>query len=247
MARITLETLTEALAPYNWKIISEKYQNLDTEMQFQCDQGHDVYISWKNLRNNIECPVCKYLVQNISTKEVPTKPRGATRVLALDQASHTTGYAIFDDTKLITSGTFEASGREEIERIASVKYWVLSMIGNWKPDVIGLEGIQFQEAIGTQHIGVTVFETLAHLQGVLMILCYENKIKFEICPTNTWRHACGVKGRSRADKKRSMQNLVKEWYGVNVTDDVADAIGIGRYLAQKVNKYNAVVDWENGG
>ena len=84
-------------------------------------------------------------------------------------------------------------------------------------------------------MGVTVFETLARLQGVLMVTCYEQKVNFRLCPTNTWRHACGVKGKARADKKRSMQALVKEWYGLNVTDDIADAIGIGYYLCHQVN------------
>lgn len=58
-------------------------------------------------------------------------------------------------------------------------------------------------------MGVTVFETLARLQGILMETCYELKIPYEICPTNTWRKFCGVRGRSRADKKRSMQVLAK--------------------------------------
>jgi hypothetical protein len=30
-----------------------------------------------------------------------------------------------------------------------------------------------------------------------------------------------------------MQNLVKEWFDVSVTDDEADAIGIGKFLSDK--------------
>lgn len=45
-------------------------------------------------------------------------------------------------------------------------------------------------------MGVTVFETLARLQGILMITAYELGVSFKVCPTNTWRSHCGVKGRS---------------------------------------------------
>lgn len=244
MARITLSQIQETVSPLGWIVISEEYQNLNTEMHFVCKEGHDIYAPWKSLRETLECPVCKRLNSAISTKEVKSKPRGATRILALDQASHTTGYAIFDDGALATSGTFEAKGNSEIERLSSIKQWLQSMVNSWKPDRIGIEGIQFQEEGGGRAMGVTVFETLAHLQGILMMLCYENHIEYSICPTNTWRHACEVKGRSRANKKKSMQSLVKQWYGVNVTDDVADAIGIGYYLSHKVIQNTTVQNWE---
>ena len=44
-----------------------------------------------------------------------------------------------------------------------------------------------------------------------METCYEKKIEYTVCPTNTWRHHCGVTGRTRIDKKRSMQNKAKKW------------------------------------
>jgi hypothetical protein len=118
------------------------------------------------------------------------------------------------------------------------------MIENWRPDMIGLEGIQFQEESGGQKMSVTVFQTLARLQGILMETCYSAKIKFEVCPTNTWRHSCGVKGRSRTDKKRSMQLLAKQWYDITVSEDEADAIGIGHHLVNHITKNTTVTNWE---
>jgi Holliday junction resolvasome RuvABC endonuclease subunit len=155
-----------------------------------------------------------------------------------------TGYAIFDDTKLIKYGTFATSSDDDIERFTMIRAWLLSMIVSWKPDYIGLEGIQFQEEGSGQKMGVTVFQTLARLQGILMITCHDNKVPFEICPTNTWRHSCGVKGKTRTDKKRSMQLLVQQWYGVKVSEDEADAIGIGHHLVGYIQKNTAVTNWE---
>ena len=93
-------------------------------------------------------------------------------------------------------------------------------------------------------MGVTVFQTLARLQGIIMLTCHEQKIPFEVCPTNTWRHSCGVKGKTRIDKKRSMQLLVKQWYDINVSEDEADAIGIGRHLVTYIQKNTTVTNWE---
>jgi Holliday junction resolvasome RuvABC endonuclease subunit len=174
------------------------------------------------------------------------KPKGATRVLALDQATKVTGYSIFDDGKLVKYGTFHTTSDDEIARCASVKNWFLSMLQNWRPDYVGIEGIQYQPKVfdGDTVGSVTLFQTLAHLQGVLLITCHEQDVPCKICPTNTWRNVCGVKGRARADKKKSMQLIAKDWYGITATDDETDAIGIGYYMTTVVNKNTSVTNWE---
>lgn len=244
MAKISLKEIKEKLVSSNWKVISTDYVNLDTEMHFQCAEGHDIYTSWKKLRNKIECPICKKNTLTAPELKIEPKSKGVFRILALDQASYNTGFAIFDNTKLVSTGIFETNKSEEIERISIIRNWLISMIINWKPDLIGIEGIQFQNTSGARVMGVTVFETLAHLQGVVMLTAHEQNIPFQVCPTNTWRHECGVKGTSRADRKRSMQLLVKKWYDVTVSDDIADAIGIGYYLSNKTTKSLIIENWE---
>ena len=59
-----------------------------------------------------------------------------------------TGYAIYDNDKLVKFGTFTTSGADEVDRFVMVRAWLLSMIRSWKPDYIGIEGIQFQEEGG---------------------------------------------------------------------------------------------------
>ena len=59
MAKIRLEDITNEIAVDGWKLISEEYINLDTEMKFECPEGHKVYAPWKKLRTRRECPTCK--------------------------------------------------------------------------------------------------------------------------------------------------------------------------------------------
>lgn len=246
MAKIHIEDIQNELATDGWKVISTEYNNLDTEMTFECPEGHRVFVPWKKLRTKRECPTCKAAAHNLveNEGEVLPKPKGVKRTIALDQASKVTGYAIYDGTKLVKYGAFATSAADDIQRFAMIKSWLLSMIAAWRPDYIGIEGVQFQEEGGGQKMGVTVFQTLARLQGILMLTCHEQKVPFEICPTNTWRHSCGVKGKTRTDKKRSMQLLVKQWYNISVSEDEADAIGIGHHLVNFIEKNTAVTNWE---
>lgn len=239
MARITTEIIQEELAQYGWKLTSENYENLDSMLEFRCEEGHQVFSTWKKIRNKRECPICeRNEFKKQDTKIVP-KDKSKRRTLALDQSTHINGWSVYDDEQLVKYGVFTSQKFEEVERIAEVKHWLINMIHEYQPDFCAIEGIQYQ-----QYVGVTTFETLARLQGVLMNTCYELEIPFRICPTNTWRHHCGVKGRARADRKRSMQLLAKQWFDVSITDDEADAIGIGKYAAECLNKKAEVFQWE---
>lgn len=240
MARIHIEDIRAELEHDGWKVISNEYVNLDTEMIFECDEGHKVYAPWKKIRQKRECTLCKQNIYKNQDHKVVPKKKGTFRVLALDQATKITGYSIYDNKQLIYYGIFEANENEkEIVRDIQVKHWLVSIIENWKPDMVGLEGIQYEEKFG-----VTTFETLARLQGILMGTLCELDIPYKICPTPTWRAHCGVKGQSRIEKKRSMKGLIKKWFDVQISDDEADAIGIGKYLSDTATPVVKIINWE---
>ena len=244
MAKLKIEEIQAELEKDGWKVISDTYQNLDTQMEFECNEGHRVFAPYKKIRTKRECPVCKQNSLYAPSDKIVSKKKDKKRIIALDQATKVTGYAIYDGSELIKYGTFETTLNNEIARDNATKNWLLSMIQNWQPDGVAIEGIQFQDNLGGYSIGVTTFETLARLQGILMEACYEQGIKYEVYPTNTWRKGCGVKGRARTDKKRSMQLLAKQWHDVSLTEDEADAVGIGYYASKEMFKEVEVEDWE---
>lgn len=242
MSKITIENINEELKQYGWKCKSTEYKNLDSELIFLCEEGHEVYSTWKKIRNRRDCPRCKDKKLKEQVFKAEPKAKNIKRVLALDQASYITGWSIYDNNKLIRYGTFKTNLSNEVARYSAIKTWVLSMLNNWSPDLVAIEGIQFQEESSGNKMGVTVFQGLARLQGILMETCFSEKQDYIVCPTNTWRHHCGVKGIKRADKKRSMQMIAKQWYDVTVSDDEADAIGIGKYASDQLRV--EVVNWE---
>ena len=242
LAKIKIDEIRKAAIEHGWELLSTEYKNLDTELNFKCNEGHTVYAPYKKIRDKWECPICqanKYY--HFENKIIPKSKK--QRSIGLDQATHVTGYSIFDGGELIYADFFEANADDEIERDIEVKNWLIQLIQNWKPDIIGIEGIQLQQ-FNNKNVGVTTFQTLARLQGILMATCYEQKIEYVIVPPATWRAHCEVKGRTRTDRKRSMQMKVKDWFDITVNDDIADAIGIGKYINDKHKKKVEIFNWE---
>ena len=56
--------------------------------------------------------------ERLKTKEFHNtkKKKNEYRILALDQATHISGYAVFSNKNLIDFGTFEATAADQIER-----------------------------------------------------------------------------------------------------------------------------------
>ena len=243
MSKIKVEDIRKAAIDNGWQLVSTEYKNLSTELTFICNEGHKINIPYKKVRDKWECPLCKANKYYNFSEEVKPKSKGVQRAIGLDQATHITGYSIFDNEELVYAGTFEATAEDEIARDVQIQNWLIQLIHNWKPDVVGLEGIQLQQ-FNDKMVGVTTYQTLARLQGILMATCYNLKVDYMICPPATWRNHSGVKGRSRADKKRSMQNKIKEWFDITVSDDVADAIGIGKYINETHKKKVEIFNWE---
>ena len=57
--RIKYDDIKKLVADAGWQLVSTEYKNLDTEMEFICNEGHQVLAPWKKLRNKLECPICK--------------------------------------------------------------------------------------------------------------------------------------------------------------------------------------------
>lgn len=242
---IKLGDIRADLVQEGWEVLSEKYTNLDTPMEFQCPKGHKIQSTWRRLRKNLICPVCALNAQaNYSEEVLPKKPH-VIRTLSLDQATHKTGFAIFDGKVLIQAGVFDNPNDNEAQRLVNFHAWLISLIELWQPDKAVFEGIQLQEG-GAVQMGFLAFEKLARLQGVVMETFQEYNIDFIIVHTATWRSHVGVLGKTRADKKTSSRNLVYKAYQRECTDDEADAILIGKYgVDQFVKAAVPIINWED--
>ena len=153
------------------------------------------------------------------------------KLLALDQSSRITGWAIFADGKLEKHGKFDAEAHSSTiaERLNYIRNKVRSLIEENNITEVILEDIQMQ---GNVVNNVQTFKTLAEVFGVISELLVEMKIPQSAVLASSWKSALGIKGRARAEQKRAAQEWVVTTYGVRPTQDECDAVCIGSYKAK---------------
>lgn len=144
-------------------------------------------------------------------------------ILALDQASRCSGFAVFQEDQLIASGTFTFDDDNFPLRLVKIRNKVISLIEQYNINKILLEDIQLQG----QTNNVETYRKLAEVRGVLSELACEMKIPHEIIHSQTWKSTLDIKGRDRATQKRNAQAYVEKVYNKKVSQDCADAICIG--------------------
>lgn len=228
---INIYSVSNDLQEAGWRLISTTYKNLDTELEMVCPEGHVQKQTYKEWRKHHICEQCmagdSY---KIKKNKVPIKKIETERVLALDAATNTTGYAIFDDGELVSYGVYKAQGEDATERINDVKHWLEALVDYCKCDFVGIENIQLQ-SYGRAQFQVELYRVLANLQGVLVDTLYELKMPHALAYAVEWRKFCGInEGTGRENKKKLAQDKVKQWYQQDCTQDEADAICIGKYF-----------------
>lgn len=252
MARIAISQIQEEAKALGWQLISTEYKNLNSELTFVCPNAHEVITTYSKWRDSHSCPICDAPQMELSNKTVPKKS-GIKRTLALDQATHYTGWAVYDNKTLIKYGTYKCGDTTFISRAVQLKNWLHNMLVIWKPDQVILEDIQLQEKKekrdwnfddGNMVLNVDTFKILAQLQGILECLLYELKYEYAYVYPSVWRKSCKISGKYRDERKKSAQLRVQEWFDIKVTNDEADAICIGYYITQKDQRNTQLLSWE---
>ena len=114
-------------------------------MDFVCPKGHPVNDTYDNWRKKRECPICSKAAAKASIRnKIPESNPNVYRILALDAATETTGYSIYDDKKLVAYGTYTVDyTNDSTARINKMKHWLDEVCKQCKPDAVGIEGIQY--------------------------------------------------------------------------------------------------------
>lgn len=162
-----------------------------------------------------------------------------SNLLALDQSSTTTGYAIFKNNKPVVISHFTAKGTDLGSRLEQIRNKIIELINEHDIDEVVFEDIQLQDMAGGRDVGIKTFKILAEVFGVVYELLTELKMDFSIVPPIVWKATFKIAGKGRAKEKKLAQEYVLNTYGLNCTEDEADATCIGAHiLKQKNSEYN---------
>ena len=159
------------------------------------------------------------------------------KILALDQSSRISGWAVFDDGELIEYGKIDLSKESQIgERLHKLRQLIFNMIKELNIDKVILEDIYMD---GQKINNIQTFKVLAEVFGVLFELCVDLEIPVEAVLSGTWKSTLSIKGKTRPEQKHAAQDWVLKNYGIKATQDEVDAICIGAHIIkQNVNNWD---------
>lgn len=153
-----------------------------------------------------------------------------SRLLALDQASKITGWAVFEDGELKSYGKISLDDPNIDYRLVQLRASIWDLIKDYNIDEVIFEDIQQQNNVANN---VQTFKVLAEVYGVISELLQEIQIPHSTVLATSWKSTLGIKGKARAEQKKNAQLYVEQNYGVHVIQDIADAICIGTHHIKK--------------
>ena len=167
------------------------------------------------------------------------------RLLALDQSSRCTGWAIFVNDQLEDYGTLTLVNNDIGERLLTLKQEILKLIRKHDINEIAFEDIQMQTSIGNN---VSTFKALAEVFGIMQLICTELQIDYTVVSAATWKSTLGIKGKKRTEQKQDAQRYVLETYNISAIQDAVDAICIGTHMVKNPGKNTKVfergINWD---
>lgn len=148
------------------------------------------------------------------------------KTLALDLSTKSTGWAIFDGTKLIDYGNILASNSNVLTRISTIVEQLMIIHNKYLPQQIIVEEV-LPDDVGHNS---SVYKALMYLQALVAIEFNKYGKTLEFFTASEWRKKCGIRtgrGIKRDTLKAADIKFVKDNYNLDVNDDIADAVCIG--------------------
>ena len=145
------------------------------------------------------------------------------KIIAFDQSTVKTGYAVMDGTDLVRHGVIDHHKvDDQWERSQMMFHSIARLIQETKPQFVVIEGVALQT-------NPQVLIKLGQLQGHIMALAWSKNLPVQIYLPTEWRKILGFKqgkGVKRKDHKDAAMGYVKQRYPIEVSEDEAEAISI---------------------
>lgn len=153
--------------------------------------------------------------------------------MGVDASTTSTGYAIFDNKKLIAYGVIKPEGKEWRERIVAQAPKLAEIIEKYNPEKIYMEDVPLKKS------NASALVILGAVQGFFYGLVAKYLIPIEFIKPSAWRSPIGLydgtkEGTKRAELKHKSIMKANELFGLDLRwvspsskfndDDISDAI-----------------------
>ena len=158
-------------------------------------------------------------------------------ILFLDLSSKSSGWAVGDQQgALLTYGCIASGSTNVFKRIQVMRDNIQNLIKEYD-----IQKVIFEEVF-EMFSNTRTQKVLMWVQGIVLMAIYEinPKIEYDFVIPSSWRSKLGIKtgrGVKRETVKQADMEYVKNKYGIEENDDIADAICIhdAYYIAEKAN------------
>ena len=146
------------------------------------------------------------------------------KLLSLDTSSSSTGWALFNNGKLVDYGLITPSNKNAHERLKDMVLGIYETVDQFSPAIIVIETPVVVRNPQVQRLLTMIF-------GAVYGICIKNNIEFQELRPTEWRKLIDQdkKPKKRDELKEWSKNKVTELFSIkDVSDDVSDAILIGQ-------------------
>ena len=165
------------------------------------------------------------------------------KILSLDASTKSTGYAIFDNGKLVAHGVIKEKHDDWRENVMAETMELAAIIREHQPDAVYAEDVPMKD-------GKLTIAKLGAVQGMILSLCAGFRLKPTFLLPTVWRRELGMfdgtrKGMTRDVLKEKAVRMANEIFGLDLVwvkpnstknmDDEAEAILIGWAVIQSQN------------
>ena len=159
-------------------------------------------------------------------------------MIAIDASTKSTGVAIFKDGQLEQYNNIQDSNRNVLKRIKFMTDEIEKVYQSTKTRGGGDGKIQIvMEQVIPDNLNESkwsynqaTFKALFYLQAAVVLMFDNYNLDVEFIGASQWRKICGIDQTKYANRdilKARDVAFVKEKFGLDVNDDIADAICIG--------------------
>ena len=160
----------------------------------------------------------KVKVVELGVKE---KKGESNTLLALDVSTSSTGWAIFENGKLIHCGTIKLSNKDTVKRISSMTNRIDCLIKTHNIKQVAIEDVYFKNGFIDAHAILNV------IKGAIMYMLSLNGLKAEYIAPVTWKRHFGIIGKDYDENKKLAISKCKELTGKKYQEDCAEATLLG--------------------
>jgi len=207
----------------NYKFIVESLNGENVNIRF-LHNSQSKTVTVKQIKSNL---VTTSKRRTKTVKLVGFKVRNGFKgnLLALDQSTSCTGYAVYINGELVDYGALTSSKKETHQKIRSICSKIEDLIKDYAISVVAIEDIYLDQS------KLDVYKVLANLLGAIIDTTLRLGARYKLVSATEWKSHFGILKHREYGKELAIAE-VKKLLGKVVKEDVAEAVLIGKYYCE---------------